>query len=188
MNKIKIGSNGALKIQNKVKILSPSIITSSLISPNPLSSDDGNVISVSHDSSEPGSTFYEAWHVFNGTKTTVEGFNSNYELGWQAYLPDSNTYSDGAYFIYDFGSSKTITSIKFWNATLNPNWKTDIIKVYVGNNSSNISNKIIDSSGHFNDINWTNTVSNTISGRYVKIQIINNGSEVGVNEIEIYGY
>ena len=117
------------------------------------------------------------WHVFNGTKTFIEGLTIH-ENGW---VSDTNE----AYFIYDFTKTVRIEYIVFWTIFF------ENVKVYISNdNTFSEDDLIIENQISLYGENEWNGESDPkkSSGRYIKVLIKNREiSQVSVQEIEIYG-
>ena len=236
MSMLKIRNNVIVKSHLSVKGTSSSSSSSSsgagsstkLLST--LTSDDGNFsvtnqsIFTNTDVDQGG--IYSAWHLMDGTKysdnTGDSEYVSNTNIGWMSAqvlaVGSQHTTRATNSVVYDMGSSKTITSIDFWNYwakttgvdTLYPytvngvsysyfdSRRSDIVDVYISNDSSvpeATSTKIVAETNMAKIHEWTSTItSSNNSGRYIRLSIQNNtGAQngenvVGIHEMEINGY
>lgn len=200
MTSIKIRSNGKQKVTNNNSfrvlnnISNTSTSTSSKITPL-LTSDPGTFSATSVKS------LRDPWHLMDGTKLWSEALASN-RVGW---MTDGGVRQ--ASVTWDMQSTKTITSIIFWNyqeydyRNIAPYYAflraTDDVEISISNDNTNFTTLASDS-GKMAELTWTTDIpeSNQVSGRYLKITIDNLNipadyvadNVTGLLEIEVYGY
>lgn len=149
---------------------------------------------------------FHVWHIFDNTYTYDEAkqFNvtdQNRHVGWLSGLKTGSlTDKQPTNYVYiDLQSSKTISGLKIYNygviGLLNfEEIRTNSVQVYLGDSLINLgsrNNLIASGSNYANNEDWLMNVSQSKTGRYMKINIENSGSQssgVGIHEVEIFGY
>lgn len=174
---------------------------------------DGRFISAStwylqQSSSEDDKATYAPHHVFNGfnyelTNSTYDQLYTeprtiDYDIGNNKFWLTSNNTSFETYhigwFIYDFGTIKTIQKINVWNfggTISHQSLTTDKLKIEVSNNSmfSQDVTTIINDTGKYQEQFWTTFVNSPQSGRFMRVTIESNDVNVfaALSGLEVFG-
>lgn len=150
-----------------------------IISPVGLSNTTDEEVFV-EDTSTTIDTLKHTWHVFNGTKSFIEGLNIH-ENGWV-----SDTHN--AYFVYDFGVRRTLNSFTLWTIYI------DDIKLYLSNDPHVFTDDDLafQNNGSIYGLEqFTGYINHRLmksNGRYIKVEIsCASFPQVSIQELEFHG-
>ena len=131
------------------------------------------------------------WNLFEDPAQNFE-----YGFGWET--TGSTSAFNSNYLVYDFQSSKTVTSMDFTNFNSSGGRNTDIIKVWLSNTLSSVNGSTnpttltagLDVSGKDSLQTFTETLTANNTGRYMRLYIETANPQynsVALSNLEIYG-